>query len=195
MGNLHSVKKTLDRMGANAFISSDPQALQHADKIILPGVGHFATAMNNLNALHLSEELHEAVQVKKIPVLGICLGMQLMATHSEEGNIKGLGWFDATVVKFNVEGKSPLKVPHMGWNSANPTRTSPLTHGLSEEAEFYFVHAYHWKSNTNEEVIQQTTYGYSFPSAIQQHHIFAVQYHPEKSHEYGVFVLKNFIQY
>jgi glutamine amidotransferase len=189
MGNLHSVRKRMERLNISCQLTADYQDILKAEKLILPGVGHFGQAMDNLRHLQLLDALNEAVLVKNTPVLGICLGMQLMAKHSEEGNVSGLGWFDATVKKFT----HTLKIPQMGWNTAAPTQSSPLTQGLPEDAEFYFVHSYIWATPQQSEVIQETNYGYAFPSAIARNHIFAVQYHPEKSHEYGDVILKNFI--
>lgn len=194
MGNLNSVKKVIDRLKINAFISSDPKDIVESDKIILPGVGHFAKAMENLNSLKLLDALNEAVVIKKKPILGICLGMQLLASRSEEGNVNGLGWINAEVVRFNVSDKLRYKIPHMGWNKINIKKESSLMRDISELSEFYFVHSYHFKTENSVDVLNETWFNYDFPSAVEKNNIFGVQYHPEKSHDVGEQLLKNFIK-
>ncbi len=194
MGNLNSVKKMLDRMRVDAVISSNPEDIVNCRKIILPGVGHFGKAMSNLRKLDLLDVLNEAVLVKKKPVLGICLGMQLMAKKSEEGNVAGLGWFDAEVEKFSISDKIKYKIPHIGWNRINIKTKSPLMSDISDSSEFYFVHSYHLKAHHKADVINETQYDYTFASAIAKGNIFGVQYHPEKSHDAGARLLKNFIE-
>jgi glutamine amidotransferase len=194
MGNLHSVKKVLDRMQVNVVFSSNPEDIINAGKIILPGVGHFAKAMSNLKNLNLRDALHEAVLVKKKPVLGICLGMQLMAKKSEEGNAEGLGWFEAEVKRFSVSDKIKYKIPHIGWNSLSIKKKCPLMSGISESSEFYFVHSYHLHTNDASDILNETQYADTFVSAVAKDNIFGVQYHPEKSHDAGARMLKNFIE-
>jgi glutamine amidotransferase len=193
-GNLNSVKRSLDRMRVSSIISSDPKDIISAEKIILPGVGHFVKAMSNLKELHLLDTLHEAVLVKQKPILGICLGMELMTKESEEGNAKGLGWLDAKVMRFNVSDKMKYKVPHTGWNRINVKKKSLLMNNISDLSEFYFVHSYHLKINNQTDLLNETQYSYLFPSAIEMGNIFGVQYHPEKSHDAGAQLLKNFIE-
>lgn len=194
MGNLHSVKKKLDRLGAKAIVSSDKTLIMNANKLILPGVGHFAKAIYNLQELDLINVLNEAVLVKKTPVLGICLGMQIMTKRSSEGNVNGLGWVDAEVIKFNVNNKLKYKVPHTGWNQINIKKDSRLMKSLPQSAEFYFVHSYHVITDNQDIVLNQTNYENEFTSAFEQGNIFGVQYHPEKSHDNGELLLKNFIE-
>lgn len=193
MGNLNSVKKAMDRLKINSIISSNPKYIDDSDKIILPGVGHFAKAMSNLKELELLDCLHEAVMINKKPILGICLGMQLLAKHSEEGDAEGLGWFDAEIIRFRVSDRLKYKIPQMGWNQISIKKESPLMNGISDLSEFYFVHSYHFKTNNLSDVLNETEYEYFYPSAVEKDNIFGVQYHPEKSHEVGAKLLKNFI--
>ncbi len=192
MGNLNSVKRKLSRIKIDARISSDPYDIAAADKLILPGVGHFSTAMENLRSLNLIDSLNDFAVIRKKPVLGICLGMQLMAQRSEEGNVNGLGWFDADVVRFKIKDKLKYKIPHIGWNQIIMTKSSMLMAEINENAEFYFVHAYHFLNRIQEDVLNTTEYEYSFTSAIEKENIFGVQYHPEKSHDAGEQLFKNF---
>jgi len=194
MGNINSVFNKITRLSGNAKITSDPQAILFADRIILPGVGHFSKAMQNLKELGLCDILNEAVLVKKIPIMGICLGFQLMAKQSEEGDDDGFGWFDADVVHFNIQDKLIHKVPHMGWNNVNTTKQSALFDGIPESQEFYFVHSYHIRSNNEEDVLSTTDYEYNFVSALEKDNIFGVQFHPEKSHDVGEKMLANFLK-
>lgn len=194
MGNLNSVKRALDRMQVDSVISSKSQDIIESDKIILPGVGHFGKAMSNLKELNLIDTLHEAVLVKKKPILGICLGMQLMATRSEEGDSAGLNWFDAEIVKFRVSDNLKFKVPHMGWNTVTVKKDSNLMSDLPDPKEFYFVHSYHFQISDQTEVLNESVYDYNFVSAVEKENIFGVQYHPEKSHDTGAKLLKNFIE-
>jgi imidazole glycerol-phosphate synthase subunit HisH len=194
MGNLNSVKKSMDRLKVDAVISSDSKEIMNCQKIILPGVGHFGMAMQNLKKLTLLDALSEAVLVKRIPVLGICLGMQLMAKTSEEGNSSGLGWFDADVVKFDVSDRIKHKIPHMGWNQVRIKKSCPLMSDIPELSEFYFVHSYYLKTNDKADILNETEYDHIFTSAVAKDNIFGVQYHPEKSHDAGARLLKNFIQ-
>ena len=193
MGNLHSVKKKLDRLKTTSSITSNPRDIIKADKIILIGVGHFAKAMKNIQELNLLDALSEVAIIKKKPVLGICLGMQLMAKDSEEGNTKGLGWLDANVRKMQVDDTLKFKIPHTGWNKITQSKKSHLMKGIPELSEFYFVHSYYLRSNETSNILNETEYCFKFTSAIEKDNIFGVQYHPEKSHDVGEVLLKNFI--
>lgn len=193
MGNLNSVKRKLSLLGINASISPDPREISDCDKLILPGVGHFKKAINNLKKLDIWDTLNETVLVKKTPILGICLGMQLMAKHSEEGTEKGLGWFDAEVVKFSVKNSLLHKIPHTGWNGIINIRQSQLLKDIPDNSEFYFVHSYHLICNNPLDILNETFYEYKFTSAVGKENIFGVQYHPEKSHDIGEKLLRNFI--
>lgn len=191
-GNLNSVKKTMDRLEVECIVSSDPKDITGSRKIILPGVGHFGRAMSKLNELNLLDALHEAVLVKKTPVLGICLGMQLMAGRSEEGDFKGLGWIDAEVVRFDVADKVKHKIPHIGWNRISIKKRSLLMNDISDASEFYFLHSFYLKINNQSDVLNETLYDFNYSSAVEKDNIFGVQYHPEKSHDAGLQLLKNF---
>jgi len=195
MGNLRSVQKKFHRIGAIAEISSDPLIISHADKLVLPGVGHFSHGINQLKELGIWNVLNETVLQKKTPILGICLGMQLMAKRSNEGGaVKGLGWFDAEVVKFKVKDQLKYKIPHMGWNNAIINRENKLLEGVDNESMYYFVHSYYMKCNDEKDILTTTGYEDKFVSAIQKDNIFGTQFHPEKSHDTGEKLIKNFVE-
>jgi glutamine amidotransferase len=191
-GNTNSIKRALDRAGYPSIISSKVKDITEADKLILPGVGHFAKAMANLK--ELQDPLNEAVLIKRKAVLGICLGMELMANKSQESNMPGLEWLEAEAVRFKVSTSARHKVPHMGWNRVQIKKTSALLKGVDDQSEFYFAHSYHLKINDRWDLLSETEYGGPFPSAVERENIFGVQFHPEKSHRIGVQVLKNFVE-
>lgn len=194
MGNLNSVKRQFTRLRIDAKITSNQNEILNADKIILPGVGHFENAMNNLESLKLIDTLNEFALVKQKPILGICLGMQLMANYSEEGNVKGFGWIEANVVRFKVSDTLRYKIPHTGWNQIEIKKQSVLMKNIAENSEFYFVHSYHFENNFTEDVLNTTLYDYYFTSAVEKNNIFGVQFHPEKSHDAGCLLIKNFVE-
>lgn len=193
MGNLGSVKRKLDNIGASSIITFDPGEIRQADKLILPGVGHFGNAVYELKTRKLWNLLSQQALVEKKPILGICLGMQLMAKYSEEGDVDGLGWFDAEVVRFKVQDTLRYKVPHTGWNQVVIKKDSPLFTGVDLSEGFYFVHSYHMKCMVQADILNETDYEYLFVSAINRKNIWGVQYHPEKSHEAGEQLLRNFV--
>jgi len=195
MGNIFSIQKKIKSRDVSLSISSYAQDILDADKIILCGVGHFKKAMDNLNNLNLIEPLNEFVLIQKKPVLGICLGMQLMAKFSEEGNVNGFGWIEASVKKFstNQSQSKNLKVPHMGWNTVSISKESALMRNINTNDEFYFVHSFYLQPENSEDILNETHYIHKFCSAIEQENIFGVQYHPEKSHDVGQRLLNNFI--
>ena len=194
LGNLGSITNMLKKIGAKGTISSDVSDIKTAEKLILPGVGNFYQGMKNLQTLELLPILEDKVIQKKTPVLGICLGMQLFARRSEEGESKGLGWIDAEVVRFKFDDKERhLKIPHMGWNLVRICQGNPLFEGMYPEPRFYFVHSYHVVCRNEEEVLTHTFYGYEFVSSIKKENIYGVQFHPEKSHKFGMKLLDNFV--
>lgn len=193
MGNLHSVSKALEVVGAKAVVTRDPQRLREAERIVLPGVGAFAQGMRHLKELNLIEALKEEVLVKKKPFLGICLGMQLTARMGEEGGpCDGLGWIDANVRRFDFDSKE-FKVPHMGWNDVGFVRESPLFKGLRSPTTFYFVHSYHVVPQSHDCVVGVCEHGVVFAAAIGLENIHLVQFHPEKSQNNGLQVMENFL--
>lgn len=193
MGNLGSVKRKLDQFGKTYVITSDPEQIQKSEKIILPGVGHFSNAVSELKMRGLWDILNKEVMVEMKPILGICLGMQLMAHHSEEGNAEGFGWLNAEVIKFQISDTLKYKVPHTGWNQISIEKQSPLFSGINAEKEFYFVHRYHLRCNDPSDILGKSVYEYPFVSAVQKGNIYGVQFHPEKSHDTGELLLKNFV--
>jgi len=190
LGNPKSIKNMLGYLGVDSMISSDPNEIALADRLILPGVGHFKHGIEQLDKLNLFEVLNQEVLIKKKPILGICLGMQLMTKHSEEGDCNGLGWLDATTRKFQIS--DTLKVPHMGWNDVHYKKDSKLTEDFSADPRYYFVHSYQVQCNQEADVLGTTTYGYEFVAAFEHENIYGVQFHPEKSHKYGMELLRNF---
>ena len=195
LGNLGSIYNILKRLGAEAVISSKPAEIKKANKLILPGVGSYDYGMEQMEKFRLIDTLNEQVLTKKVPVLGICLGSQLFAKGSEEGNKSGLGWIDMEVVKFNNDKMSAfggLKIPHMGWNEIHLVKESPLFRDMYENPRFYFVHSYHFAAANPDDVLSTASYGYEFVCAIEKNNIAGVQFHPEKSHKFGMKLLQNF---
>jgi len=192
MGNLGSVQNMLKRIGVKSVISSDINEIEKAEKILLPGVGSFDAAISKIDELNLRPVLTFMAKEKKVPFLGICLGMQLLTESSEEGVLKGLNFVPAKTIKFKFPENSNLKIPHMGWNLVTKKTESVLTKNYTDEFCFYFVHSYHVKCDSPINSILTTNYGYEFDSAIQNENVFGAQFHPEKSHKYGMQLLSNF---
>jgi glutamine amidotransferase len=193
LGNLGSIKNMLKKAGFPSLISDDPAEIEKADKIILPGVGAFDTGMRYLKDKGMLSILNHKAMVEKVPVLGLCLGAQLITNRSEEGVLPGLGWVDGESVRFHFDADAPqLKVPHMGWNVLQIFTDHPYLQGLPEDQRFYFVHSYHMVCQEEKNVIANTTYGYTFPSIIGHENVVGMQFHPEKSHKFGLQVLGNF---
>lgn len=193
MGNLSSIYNMIKKIGASVKVSSDVDDIANATKLILPGVGAFDNGMSNLARMGILPHITDLVLVQKKPLLGICLGMQLLTHRSEEGILPGLGWIPGYTKRFAF-AKNGLKVPHMGWNAVMFRPGCQFEGGYVREPRFYFVHSYHVVCDSEENVIGKTMYGYEFASSIQRENIFGVQFHPEKSHKFGLNLLKKFIE-
>lgn len=191
MGNIRSVQKIFQRLNIQVQITSNHKEILNADKLLLPGVGHFANGMKKLKETGLSEILDQLVLTKKVPIMGICLGMQLMTKYSTEGNVEGLGWIDAETSRFNFENKN-LKIPHMGWNQLNIKKNTTMSNSITLDDLFYFVHSYFVSCNQEKDVLFQSNYGNSFVSGFEKDNIVGVQFHPEKSHRSGIRLIQNF---
>jgi glutamine amidotransferase len=191
MGNLGAVLNMFKRVGAKAEITSDLERIARSGKLLLPGVGAFDNAMRRINeGGALREVLDRKARIERVPILGICLGMQLLTHGSEEGQLPGLGWIDARTTRFPAD--MGLKVPHMGWNVATPARTHPLLEGLPEESRFYFVHSYFVRVADPGDRLLTARYGVDFDAALCRDNIMGAQFHPEKSHRFGMKLLENF---
>ena len=194
LGNVQAIANIYVQLNVEAEVVKSADRLDLADKIVLPGVGSFDWAMECLSASGMVECLRERVVSKKCPVLGICVGMQIMGRRSEEGRLNGLGWIDADVKRFDNNGSHhPVQLPHMGWNDVVPRRTNDLFRGL-DAPQYYFLHSYYFKPRNDADALATTNYHGFFPSAVCSNHIFGVQFHPEKSHAWGVRLLKNFAE-
>lgn len=190
LGNLGSIVNMFKRIGVPSKVTDRIDEVDQAEKLLLPGVGAFDVAISMIHEKGLMEVLNKKAMLDKIPVLGICLGMQLLTRGSEEGKLPGLGWVPADTKRFpNKEG---LKVPHMGWNVVHPVTNSMLTNNLLESSRFYFVHSYYVQVDDSKYSLLRTDYGISFDSAVQNDNIYGAQFHPEKSHRFGMQILKNF---
>jgi glutamine amidotransferase len=195
LGNVQAFANIYNRLNIFAEIVSYPKELLDAERIVLPGVGAFDWAMKRLNESGMREAIEEAVVGKGKPLLGICVGMQIMAKRSEEGVLPGLGWFDAEVKKFDQASfTQKTHIPHMGWNDVTPLRNDELFWGLDSCARFYFLHSYYFLPNDPDQVLAVTDYNGRFASAVCSDNIFGVQFHPEKSHQWGIQLLKNFAE-
>jgi len=193
LGNLGSVENMLRHLGIAVHRSGDPEVVRNSSRLVLPGVGAFDRGMRNLRERGLVEALGEAVRSRGAPLLGICLGMQMLTERSEEGAETGLGWIEGGARRFAFPPGAPgLKVPHMGWNTVRATRASPLLQDLNEDARFYFVHSYYVAPVRAEDVILETTYGIAFASGVARDNVYGVQFHPEKSHRFGMRLLAAF---
>lgn len=193
LGNLNSIRNIIKKIGGESKIIDDVNEVKDATKLILPGIGSFDHGMQFLNEKGWVGALNEAVLERKVPVLGICLGMQLMCKGSEEGMLPGLGWFDADVKRFRIPPDSPFKIPHMGWNAVHVKKGNPLVEQNEVEKRFYFVHSYHVSCNNPQDELLSAVHDYEFTAAISHENMYATQFHPEKSHRFGMDLLKHFI--
>ncbi len=201
MGNLHSVAKALEHVasGATVEVTSSPEQIRRADRIVLPGVGAIGDCINEIKRLSLDEVIYEVAKTK--PFLGVCVGMQaLMENSAENGGTECLGILPGTVEAFGDELMDPvsderLKVPHMGWNQVYQVMPHPMWEGIAQDTRFYFVHSYYVQSKTPEPIAGSTVYGFPFVSALAKDNVFAVQFHPEKSHHAGLKLYANFVEW
>ncbi|MGB0887729.1 MAG: imidazole glycerol phosphate synthase subunit HisH [Vicingaceae bacterium] len=192
-GNIKSIQNMLKKIGVDSVLTKEVSAIETAQKLILPGVGHFDHGMQQLRKSGLIDILNKKVIEEQTPLLGICLGAQMLGNKSDEGKEKGLGWIDMDIVKFNRELlNETLKVPHMNWNEINIKKDSKILDKLNNDSRFYFVHSFHMKTNNSEDILCTSKYGYEFVSGVNRNNIWGVQFHPEKSHKFGMQLLKNF---
>jgi len=195
MGNLGTVAAKIKKIDPSVIVSSSVTDIEKAEKLVLPGVGSFKAAMDNLDARALIPALNRQVIKNKVPILGICLGMQLFSRRSEEGACSGLGWIDAETILFRFpETENQLRIPHMGWNTVHFKREMPLLKGIENDKRFYFTHSYHLRVQHADDACALTEYGYEFCSIINHQNITGVQFHPERSHKNGLALLSNFIR-
>jgi glutamine amidotransferase len=195
LGNVGSILNMLRRIGAPAVVSADPHAIRTADMLVLPGVGAFDTGMRSLQRTGCIDLLAQRVLEHQVPILGICLGMQLFTRGSEEGSLPGLGWLRADTVRFRTQGDADqLRVPHMGWNSVQVKSTAGLFRDSPPDPRFYFVHSYYVVCDDPTDVAACAHYGVDFVAAVEHGNILATQFHPEKSHNFGMRVLENFVR-
>jgi glutamine amidotransferase len=193
VGNINAFVNVYKRLNIATKIAKTPSDLKSAEKLILPGVGSFDYAMERLNKSGMRERLDELVLHEKIPVVGICVGMQMMGNKSDEGKSEGLKWIDAEILKFDPTLiKFVTKLPHMGWNDVTPIKPNKLFVDLEKESLFYFLHSYYFKCNNSEDNIAVSEYGELFTSAVNHENVYGIQFHPEKSHHYGEILLNNF---
>jgi imidazole glycerol phosphate synthase, glutamine amidotransferase subunit len=194
MGNIGSLENMLSRLGSSVDICNSIAGLDKAQKLVLPGVGHFDNAVEQLQRLKLIDILNRKVKIDKIPILCICLGAQLIMGKSEEGIKPGLGWVEGEVIRFRFSNNNNLRIPHMGWNTLKVKKREPLFKNMTDNPRFYFVHSYHLVCKHEDDGIATSEHGYEFVAAIQHENIFATQFHPEKSHKFGIQLMKNFLE-
>jgi len=192
VGNLASVKNMLKKAGYESELVSDAEAIERATKIILPGIGAFDHCMTEFNNSGLREAVTQKTLKDKTPLLGICVGLQMLMENSEEGVEPGLGWIAGKTVKFKKEKLGDLKIPHMGWTSVQIAKKTALTEGLGDQPRFYFVHSYYVQPDDKTDEMLTAHYGYEFTAAVNRDNIYGAQFHPEKSHKYGMKILENF---
>lgn len=192
LGNVGAFYNIYKRLNIPVCIVTDTGKIDSIDGLILPGVGSFDWAMNRLNSSGMLEGLNKAVLDRGVPILGVCVGMQMMAQGSDEGRLKGLGWIDANVRHLSELTSKKIDLPHMGWNDVQVYKDHPLFKNLEKNAIFYFLHSYYFQEGSASQIMSRTDYGEVFTSSAFKDNIFGVQFHPEKSHHWGVQLLKNF---
>lgn len=193
VGNINAFVNVYKRVNVSVKIAKSADDLEDAQKLILPGVGHFDHAMSELLKSGMRDKLDELVLVKKLPVIGICVGMQMMGNDSDEGTVQGLGWIDASIKKFDeTKIQQVTRLPHMGWNDVTPVKSNALFNGFDQDALFYFLHSYYFECNNHSDVLATSEYGGIFTCAAHHENIYGIQFHPEKSHSYGERLLHNF---
>lgn len=195
LGNIQAIANIYKRLNIPARTAATSDELEGADKIILPGVGAFDWAMSRLEASGMRGRLDRIVQEDRLPVLGICVGMQMLGSSSDEGELDGLGWIEGDIRRFDeAKFTGPTHLPHMGWNDVAPLSGSPLFAGLEQDARFYFLHSYYFAPRNEADTLAVTEYGGSFACSVARDNVYGVQFHPEKSHQWGVRLLKNFAE-
>lgn len=191
LGNINAFLNVYKKLNIPTVVATTADQIDQASKLILPGVGSFDYAMTRLNASGMRDSLDKAVLEKKVPVIGICVGMQMLSASSDEGELPGLGWIDGSVEQFTLSENATI-LPHMGWNDVKPINNSPLFSGIEKYSLFYFLHSYYFVCNNSDNIICESEYGIKFTCAVAQNNVYGVQFHPEKSHNSGVKLLKNF---
>jgi glutamine amidotransferase len=196
MGNIGSVANMLKKIGQKAVITQNPQVIADAEKLILPGVGAFDSGMQQLHNMNLTHVLEQKIKQDNVPILGICLGAQLLLNNSEEGQLPGLRFIEGEVKRFQFDSNNKaLRIPFMGWGFVHKKKPHPLTDLLPEEPRYYFVHSYHFKMFNEEDELLESNYGYRYASAFVRNNVAGVQFHPEKSHKFGMALLRNFVSW
>ena len=196
LGNIRAFVNVYDRLNIRTKVAHSPNDFKGATKLILPGVGAFDYAMSQLNSSGMRDEIEKQVLINKIPIMGICVGMQMLAKSSDEGVLPGLGWIDGVVKKFDAS-RIPYRtrLPHMGWNSIEPINESPLLKSFLSDSRFYFLHSYYFVAHNHNDIISASNYGITYTSAVRCGNVFGIQFHPEKSHLNGIKLLNNFANY
>ena len=194
LGNALAFVNMYRRLNIPVSVANTAEDLASSDKLILPGVGSFDHAMQKLNQSGMRQALEKLVLQQGVPILGICVGMQMLAKSSDEGKLPGLGWIDGTVKKFDSSNilRGNTYLPHMGWNDVKPVVEASLFKGIEQDARFYFLHSYYFECQKQSDILAMTDYGVQFSSAVGHDHVYGVQFHPEKSHHFGSQLLKNF---